>query len=68
MVIQHRLYGYKGLIYGWDPSCRKSKRWIEESSVDRLEHGKFRGSLGSDLPNLSCSLSIFELDAEESSQ
>ena len=33
-VIQHKKYGYKGLIYGWDPTCRKPKRWVEENEKE----------------------------------
>ncbi|GAQ85319.1 hypothetical protein KFL_002290100 [Klebsormidium nitens] len=38
-VIQHRRYGYKGLIFGWDPTCQRPKSWVEKNRVDDLEHG-----------------------------
>lgn len=39
-VIQHRRYGYKGLIFGWDPTCKRPKSWVEKNRVDELEHGE----------------------------
>ena len=37
MVMNHRLYGYVGVITGGDATCRQGEWWIQRMGVDQLE-------------------------------
>ncbi|GIL49560.1 hypothetical protein Vafri_5905 [Volvox africanus] len=38
-MIQHRKYGYRGVIVDWDTSCRMDESWIKQMGVDSLPGG-----------------------------
>lgn len=40
MVFRHKRRGYRAVIWGWDPICRMSERWIVGNSVDTLPRGR----------------------------
>jgi hemimethylated DNA binding protein len=33
-------YGYRGVIFGWDPECTADEDWIAAMQVDRLPSGR----------------------------
>lgn len=37
---EHRRYGYKGFIVGWDPRCSAKPSWISQMRVDDLPRGR----------------------------
>jgi len=39
-VFQHRRYGYKAIITGWDATCEATEQWVEQMQVDRLKGGR----------------------------
>ncbi|KAH7927275.1 YccV-like-domain-containing protein [Leucogyrophana mollusca] len=39
-VFQHKMYGYIGFIYGWEPTCMATERWIAQMDVDSLSRGR----------------------------
>lgn len=39
-VFEHRRYGYKAVIVGWDPECAQHEQWIQMMQVDRLPGGR----------------------------
>lgn len=39
---EHRRYGYKGFIVGWDDRCEADPEWIESMQVDNLRRGRFQ--------------------------
>lgn len=36
MIMHHKLYNYKCVIYGWDPECNESEDWIYQMGVNNL--------------------------------
>ncbi|KAG2438376.1 hypothetical protein HYH02_010831 [Chlamydomonas schloesseri] len=38
-MMQHRVYGYRGVIVDWDPRCDMDEEWIRHMGVDRLPGG-----------------------------
>ena len=38
-IIRHNCYGYRGVIYGYDPCCMASESWQQQMNVIRLESG-----------------------------
>ncbi|XP_049786940.1 F-box only protein 21-like isoform X1 [Schistocerca cancellata] len=36
MIMKHRLFNYRCVIYGWDLLCMESKEWITQMGVDNL--------------------------------
>lgn len=38
-VFRHRKYGYRGVIIGWDQSCKAGPQWIASTGVAHLPHG-----------------------------
>lgn len=38
-IIRHRRYGYRGVVYGYDPCCMASESWQQRMNVARLESG-----------------------------
>ncbi|KAK9903275.1 hypothetical protein WJX75_001714 [Coccomyxa subellipsoidea] len=39
-IIEHKRYGYRGVIFGWDPSCTAGDDWIAQMNVDALPGGR----------------------------
>ncbi|POS73942.1 hypothetical protein DHEL01_v207662 [Diaporthe helianthi] len=39
---EHRRYGYKGFIIGWDGRCEADSEWIELMQVDNLRRGRLQ--------------------------
>ena len=39
-VFQHRRYGYRAIITGWDATCEATEQWVEQMRVDRLKGGR----------------------------
>lgn len=39
---EHRRYGYKGFIVGWDGQCEADPEWIEMMQVDNLRRGRMQ--------------------------
>ncbi|ORY60395.1 hypothetical protein BCR35DRAFT_309183 [Leucosporidium creatinivorum] len=39
-VFRHRLFGYIGVIRGYDLTCEASEQWIQAMQVDRLAYGR----------------------------
>eukprot|EP00216_Chloropicon_sp_CCMP2111_P006955 CAMPEP_0198235402 /NCGR_PEP_ID=MMETSP1446-20131203/1294_1 /TAXON_ID=1461542 ORGANISM="Unidentified sp, Strain CCMP2111" /NCGR_SAMPLE_ID=MMETSP1446 /ASSEMBLY_ACC=CAM_ASM_001112 /LENGTH=987 /DNA_ID=CAMNT_0043916551 /DNA_START=93 /DNA_END=3056 /DNA_ORIENTATION=- len=39
-VMQHGRYGYRGVIYGWDPICRADEAWVKEMGVAQMSRGR----------------------------
>lgn len=39
-VIKHKKYGYRGVIVGWDETCKAPKTWIEVMHRDDLSMQK----------------------------
>ncbi|KAG8169909.1 hypothetical protein KVR01_000654 [Diaporthe batatas] len=39
---EHRRYGYKGFIVGWDGRCEADTEWIEMMQVDNLRRGRLQ--------------------------
>jgi len=39
-VVLHKLYGYRGVIVGWDSSCKAREQWILQMGVDQLPGGR----------------------------
>lgn len=37
---EHRVYGYRGFIVGWDPRCAAAPEWIMQMRVDDLPRGR----------------------------
>ncbi|XP_075221049.1 F-box only protein 21-like [Lycorma delicatula] len=37
MVMHHRLYNYKCVIYGWDLECKESDDWMTQMGVQNLQ-------------------------------
>ena len=35
-VMTHAQYGYRGVVYGWTPTCQASQEWIQQMNVDAL--------------------------------
>ena len=35
-VMTHAQYGYRGVIYGWTPTCQAGQEWIQQMNVDAL--------------------------------
>ncbi|KAK1232412.1 hypothetical protein PQX77_004442 [Marasmius sp. AFHP31] len=42
LVFRHRLYGYHGCIFGWDPVCAASEDWISDMGVDTLPRQRYQ--------------------------
>ncbi|XP_015909735.1 F-box only protein 21 isoform X2 [Parasteatoda tepidariorum] len=38
MIMTHKKYDYRCVIYGWDPLCTASKEWIIQMGVDKLKY------------------------------
>ena len=38
-IIRHRRYGYRGVVYGYDPCCMASEAWQQRMNVAGLESG-----------------------------
>lgn len=38
-VFRHAMYGYRGVIYRWDPKCLASIEWVHQMRVDMLQRG-----------------------------
>lgn len=38
-VFVHRQFGYRGVIVGWDASCRAGSEWLSATGTARLPHG-----------------------------
>ena len=38
-IIRHRRYGYRGVVYGYDPCCMASESWQQRMNVAGLESG-----------------------------
>jgi len=36
MIMRHRQYNYKCVIYGWDSLCAASQDWIQQMGVENL--------------------------------
>lgn len=36
MIMRHRQYNYRCVIYGWDPLCAASQEWIRQMGVENL--------------------------------
>jgi len=36
----HRKYNYRGVIIGYDSSCKQSEEWMRSMHVDSLTHGR----------------------------
>jgi hemimethylated DNA binding protein len=36
MIMQHRQFNYRCVIYGWDPQCAASQDWIQQMGVENL--------------------------------
>ncbi|KAF2155332.1 YccV-like-domain-containing protein [Myriangium duriaei CBS 260.36] len=41
-MLQHRRYGYVGVIRRWDPNCQAAETWIAEMGVERLSKGRWQ--------------------------
>lgn len=39
-VVLHKIYGYRGVIIGWDSSCKAREEWIAQMGVDQLPAGR----------------------------
>jgi len=39
-LVTHIRFGYRGVIFGWDPVCKASVEWIIQMGVDRLTNGR----------------------------
>ncbi|XP_069816848.1 F-box only protein 21 isoform X1 [Dendropsophus ebraccatus] len=39
LIVRHRRYDYRGVIFGWDPVCMMPPDWIENLSVHQLPQG-----------------------------
>ncbi|SGZ00341.1 BQ5605_C034g11341 [Microbotryum silenes-dioicae] len=39
-VFRHRLFGYCGVVRGFDEECLASEEWIQSMGVDTLPHGR----------------------------
>lgn len=39
-IISHARYGYRGVIFGYTPTCVASEDWILQMGVDKLKHGR----------------------------
>ena len=39
-VLTHRVYGYRGVIIGYDPVCMMPSDWIAQMGVDKLDRGR----------------------------
>lgn len=37
---EHRRYGYRGFVVGWDPHCAATAEWIAQMRVDDLPRGR----------------------------
>lgn len=37
---EHKRYGYRGFIVGWDPTCAATANWIVQMRVDDLPRGR----------------------------
>ncbi len=35
-IMEHRRYGYRGVVFGWDPACTAGDEWIAQMNVDAL--------------------------------
>ena len=33
-VVKHKLVGYRGVIVGWDATCKAPKSWIKDNHED----------------------------------
>lgn len=40
VVIKHRRYNYRGVIFGYDPRCLAPEEWIQMMHVDQLPRGR----------------------------
>jgi heat shock protein HspQ len=38
-VVRHREYGYRAVVYEWDPSCQADSNWQNATSVQLLPNG-----------------------------
>ncbi|BFZ56327.1 hypothetical protein PYCC9005_003372 [Savitreella phatthalungensis] len=41
-VFRHRLFGYYGVITGWDAFCDQTENWIVQMRVDSLPYGRYQ--------------------------
>lgn len=39
---EHKRYGYRGFIVGWDPTCAATANWIVQMRVDDLPRGRYQ--------------------------
>ncbi|KAI4386398.1 hypothetical protein MLD38_004331 [Melastoma candidum] len=37
--VQHKVFGYRGVICGMDPFCCESSTWTESAKIDKLDRG-----------------------------
>lgn len=33
-VFKHKVYGYRGVVYGWDPKCEREPQWAAAMKVE----------------------------------
>lgn len=38
-VVRHREYGYRAVVYEWDPSCQADPNWQSATNVQLLPNG-----------------------------
>ncbi|GAM83163.1 hypothetical protein ANO11243_011490 [Dothideomycetidae sp. 11243] len=41
-MLQHKRYGYVGVVRRWDPNCLASESWISEMRVEQLGKGRWQ--------------------------
>ncbi|CAI5942371.1 unnamed protein product [Closterium sp. NIES-65] len=39
-IVRHRRFGYRGIVFGWDPRCTADETWIAQMQVDKLRLGR----------------------------
>mmetsp|Transcript_6918 Transcript_6918/g.20023 ORF Transcript_6918/g.20023 Transcript_6918/m.20023 type:complete len:153 (+) Transcript_6918:1803-2261(+) len=39
-IVRHKRYNYRAVIFGWDPKCAATHRWMEQMNIRSLPHGK----------------------------
>ncbi|KAK3611713.1 hypothetical protein CHS0354_034382, partial [Potamilus streckersoni] len=42
MIMQHKRYHYKCVIYGWDPTCQATDEWIARMGVNNLPKKQYQ--------------------------
>ena len=33
-IFRHKVYGYRGVVYGWDPKCEREPQWAAAMKVE----------------------------------